>query len=106
MWKSWLKHLDHISGWSPCTNAAIAEIGLPISTPEVMSSYYRVHGRCRQFRKKFPSQHQALEILLSDRLANGRNTQGLDVIISSDARSKEDNLSDVEEGSASPPLSS
>src|SRR5579871_5494796 len=32
MWKSWLKHLEHISGWSPCTDAAIAEIGLPIST--------------------------------------------------------------------------
>src|SRR5579871_4193768 len=106
MWKSWLKHLDHISGWSPCTDAAIAEIGLPISTPEIMRSHYRVHGSCLQFRKKFPSQHQALEILLSDRLADGRNAQGIDEIIASDARSKEDNLSDVEEGSASSPLSS
>lgn len=106
MWKSWLKHLDHISGWGRCTDAAIAEIGLPISTPEIMSSHYRVHGSCRQFRKKFPSQHHSLEVLLSDRLADGRNAQGLDAIIDNDARSKEDILSDVEEDSASPPLSS
>ncbi len=55
MWKAWLKHLGHTSGWGRCTDPQIVEIGLPITSVETMATYYRVNGSYRNFKVKFPA---------------------------------------------------
>ncbi|KAE9961299.1 hypothetical protein EG328_003948 [Venturia inaequalis] len=77
IWKDWLKHDAHLSGWGPNRDASYGDIGIPVSDDATMKAHWKQFSTCRKFRCFYPVHKDLLEQIIGDRLADGRGAMGL-----------------------------